>query len=170
MNNQLENRKNRARKHPKAETAQEKNTEQEKAPAAGKRRKEKIADFTADYRDAFAERPTVSSTEDDATEIDDFYPDADEDDALLTKWAPEEEEAEIPSLPERPARKKGRRRYGVVVGSLVLLLALVGVVFIAGTIGNRIYTTVTDDSQLRAYDTFLTPVVMQDPAPFESIE
>ena len=44
MNNQLENRKNRARKHPKAETAQEKNTEQEKAPAAGKRRKEKIAD------------------------------------------------------------------------------------------------------------------------------
>ena len=34
MNNQLENRKNRARKHPKAETAQEKNTEQEKAPAA----------------------------------------------------------------------------------------------------------------------------------------
>lgn len=170
MNNQLENRKNRARKHPKAETAQEKNTEQEKAPAAGKRRKEKIADFTADYRDAFAERPAVSSTEDDATEIDDFYPDADEDDALLTKWAPEEEEAEIPSLPERPARKKGRRRYGVVVGSLVLLLALVGVVFIAGTIGNRIYTTVTDDSQLRAYDTFLTPVVMQDPAPFESIE
>ena len=170
MNNQLENRKNRARKHPKAETAQEKNTEQEKAPAAGKRRKEKIADFTADYRDAFAERPTVSSTEDDATEIDDFYPDADEDDALLTKWALEEEEAEIPSLPERPARKKGRRRYGVVVGSLVLLLALVGVVFIAGTIGNRIYTTVTDDSQLRAYDTFLTPVVMQDPAPFESIE
>ena len=49
MNNQLEHRKNRARKHPKAETAQEKNTEQEKAPAAGKRRKEKIADFTADY-------------------------------------------------------------------------------------------------------------------------
>lgn len=88
----------------------------------------------------------------------------------MTKWAPEDEEAEIPSLPERPARKKGRRRYGVVVGSLVLLLALVGVVFIAGTIGNRIYTTVTDDSQLRAYDTFLTPVVMQDPAPFESIE
>ena len=52
MNNQLEHRKNRARKHPKAETAQAKNTEQEKAPAAGKRRKEKIADFTADYRDA----------------------------------------------------------------------------------------------------------------------
>ena len=70
------------------------NSRKEKAPAAGKRRKEKIADFTADYRDAFAERPTVSSTEDDATEIDDFYPDADEDDALLTKWALEEEEAE----------------------------------------------------------------------------
>lgn len=171
MNNKLENRKNRARKNPKLEGVSTEGTEQEKLPVAEKRRREKIADFTADYREAFTERPTVSPTEDDATEIDDFYPDADEDDALLTKWAPEpEEENTIPSVPEQPVRRKGRRRYGVAVGALVLLLALVGVVFIAGTIGNRIYTTMTDDSQLREYDTFLTPVVMQDPAPFESIE
>ena len=142
MNNKLENRKNRARKNPKPEGVSTEGTEQEKLPAAGKRRREKIADFTADYREAFTERPTVSPTEDDATEIDDFYPDADEDDALLTKWAPEpEEENTIPSVPEQPVRRKGRRRYGVAVGALVLLLALVGVVFIAGTIGNRIYTT-----------------------------
>ena len=85
MNNKLENRKNRARKNPKPEGVSTEGTEQEKLPAAGKRRREKIADFTADYREAFTERPTVSPTEDDATEIDDFYPDADEDDALLTK-------------------------------------------------------------------------------------
>ena len=165
MNNKFEARKNRAGKRPKVV--------EEKAPAepekdAGKRRREKIADFSADYRDAFVERPLASPTEDDATEIDDFYPDADEDDALLTKWATEPEAAEdIPAVPDRPARH-GRRRYGVLVGSLVLLLALVGVAFIAGTIGNRIYSAVTDDSQLREYDTFLAPVVMQDPEPFEA--
>lgn len=59
-------------------------------------------------------------------------------------------------------------RYGVAVGSVVLLLALVGVVFLATSIGKQIYNAATDDSNLRAYDTFLTPVVMQDPQPFAS--
>ena len=56
----------------------------------------------------------------------------------------------------------------MAVGSLVLLLALTGVVFIVGIVGKQIYTAATDDSQLRAYDTFLTPAVMQDPQPFAS--
>lgn len=170
MNTKLENRKNRAGKRTKPETTGTPEDTEQTVRTEGRRRREKIADFSADYRDAFLERPAASPTEDDETEIDDFYPDADEDDALLTKWAPDPvKEPEIPSMEERPARRKGRRRYGVAVGSLVLLLALVGVVFIAGSIGNKIYSTMTDDSQLRAYDTFLSPVVMQDPAPFETV-
>lgn len=171
MNNKLETRRNRAGKRPKPEAkGTPEQAEQNDAPAEGKRRREKPADFSADYRNAFADHPTVSPTEDDETEIDDFYPDADEDDTLLTKWTDEREDSPaIPSMPEQPVRRKGRRRYGVVVGSLVLLLALVGVVGIVWAIGGQIYRTATDDSQLRAYDTFLSPVVMQDPAPFESV-
>lgn len=71
---------------------------------------------------------------------------------------------------QRLSRRRGRHRYGVAVGSVVLLLALVGVVFLAVTAGRAIYHTATDDSALRAYDEWLAPVVMQDPAPFESID
>lgn len=71
---------------------------------------------------------------------------------------------------QRASRRRGRYRYGVAVGSVVLLLALVGVVFLAVTAGKAIYHTATDDSALRAYDEWLAPVVMQDPAPFESID
>ena len=66
----------------------------------------------------------------------------------------------------RPRRK---RKYGIFVGALVLVLALVGVGFLVTSIGTQVYRVLTDDSQLRAYDTFLTPVVMQDPEPFEDI-
>ena len=104
-------------------------------------------------------------------EIDDFYPDADEDDALLTKWAPEpEEENTIPSVPEQPVRRKGAQAVWGYSGRFGSSAGAGGRGVIAGTIGNRILPTMTDDSQLREYDTFLTPVVMQDPAPFESIE
>lgn len=70
----------------------------------------------------------------------------------------------------RSARARGRHRYGVVLGSLVLLLALVGVVSLAGMIGTRIYDQATDDSALRAYDEKLACIVMQDPEPFDSPE
>ena len=71
---------------------------------------------------------------------------------------------------QRPYRRRGRHRYGVAVGSVVLLLALVGVVFLAVSAGKVINHTATDDSALRSYDKWLAPVVMQDPAPFESID
>lgn len=101
-------------------------------------------------------------------------------DILPEEDAPEEEgESEFSKeraqllgdfLKEQRRRKRpGRHRYGVVAGSVVLLLALVGVTFLAVTAGQAIYRTATDDSALRAYDEWLAPVVMQDPAPFESI-
>lgn len=67
-------------------------------------------------------------------------------------------------------KKRGRRRYGVVVGSLVLLFALVGVSFLATVIGQAIHQHLTDDSALREYDKLISPVVMQDPVPFETVE
>ena len=70
----------------------------------------------------------------------------------------------------RSERARGKHRYGVVLGSLVLLLALVGVVSLAGMIGTRIYEQATDDSALRAYDEKLACIVMQDPEPFDSPE
>lgn len=68
-----------------------------------------------------------------------------------------------------PRKRKGRRRYGVAVGTIVLLLALVGVVFLAVSLGQTIHSKLSDDSYLRDYDRFLAPVVMQDPVPFEQI-
>lgn len=146
---------------------------------SSKKRKKNINGFSADYRGAYdesAENKTVNPVNTEA-EIDDFLPQIEEnpDEELLTKWTDElePEPLDLPEPPEspefqRPAHRRGRRRYGVVVGSLVLILAIVGVAFIATSIGRQIYAAATDDSKLREYDTFLTPVVMQDPQPFAS--
>ncbi len=141
-----------------------------------KRQRRKIEGFSADYRGVYGDKPeeqpeTTEPPQD--IEIDDFLPEEqqDEGEELLTKWddglEPEPEEPEVPERPVRTVRRR-RRRYGVAVGALVLILALVGVGFIAATIGKSIYFAATDDSKLRAYDSFLTTVVMQDPKPFAS--
>lgn len=58
----------------------------------------------------------------------------------------------------------------LVTGVVVLLLALVGVGYLATALGTQIYYAVTDDSRERAYDEFLEPLVMQDPDAFSSQE
>lgn len=90
-----------------------------------------------------------------------------EEEPILDK---EEDEGlgEVVLAAARPRHK--RRRYGIPVGVAVLALALVGVVFLAVTIGQAISRIMNDDSQLREYDNFLAPVVMQDPAPFETVD
>ncbi len=140
-----------------------------------KKQQKKIVGFTADYRDAY-DKPTEKAVhiEENDIEIDDFLPESDTnaDEELLTKWTdelepvPELEEADLPTETKKPIRRK--HRYGVAVGALVLILALVGVGFIATSIGKQIYFAATDDSKLRAYDALLTTVVMQDPQPFAS--
>ena len=105
------------------------------------------------------------------TEIDDFLP-AGEDagvESYLTKWDGKARGGEA-ARSNRARRRAGKYRFGLFAGSLVLILALVGVVFIAMEAGTRIHSAVTDDSKLRAYDAFLTVVVAQDPQPFESPE
>ena len=150
-------------------------------------RSKKPADFSADYRDSFPTRKPEKKAEDaepenpiretDSEEEDGFFPEEEEESGdLLTKWddgLPEEEASQEEPSPEQadlPPKRRGKRRYGVAVGSLVLLLALVGVCFLAGEAGKKIYSAVTDDSRLREYDTFLTTVVAQDPQPFTSPE
>ncbi|MBW7572858.1 hypothetical protein [Caproiciproducens faecalis] len=145
-----------------------------------KKQRKKIEGFSADYRGAYGEKPTENlepaepqDLEQDI-EIDDFLPEEtrDEGEELLTKWSDglEPEEPETPKMPEKYVGtvRRRRHRYGVAVGALVLILALVGVGFIAASIGKSIYFAATDDSKLRSYDSFLTTVVMQDPKPFAS--
>lgn len=101
-------------------------------------------------------------------------------DILTEEDEPEEETAfskenehqpKIAFTPRTDRKRKGRRRYGVFVGSLVLLLALVGVVFLVSAVSGQIRGWFAgEEIDLRSYDGFLAPVVMQDPAPFESIE
>lgn len=105
------------------------------------------------------------------SEIDDFLPakDSIDGDQILTKWDNETTERSVIAAPrENTHRRAGRYPYGIFVGSLVLILALVGVVFIAMGVGTRIHSALTDDSKLRAYDKFLTVAVAQDPQPFAS--
>ncbi len=143
---------------------------------SSRKRKKNISGFSADYRSAYDKpaettpvNPVVSEPEEE-----DLLPEPEEnpDEELLTKWTdelePDQLEEPEPQEPARRTRRRGVRRYGVVVGSIVLILAIVGVAFIATAIGRQIYTAATDDSNLREYDTFLTPVVMQDPQPFAS--
>lgn len=137
----------------------------------------KIEEFTADYRDAY-DKPTEkadfigANDEEKDIEIDDFLPysDTNTGESLLTKWNDELEPDELDDVPPETPRpvKRRRHRYGVPVGALVLILALVGVGFIATSIGKQIYLSATDDSRQREYDTFLSTVVMQDPQPFAS--
>lgn len=117
-------------------------------------------------------------------ELDDFLPEeeAAKDDILLIKKDAHPQQGEELSAPEpepeqsaEPAekavpslRRRGRYRYGIGAGALVMVLAFVGLSFLVWTVGRQIYRTATDDSQLRAYDTFLASIVMQDPEPFES--
>lgn len=101
------------------------------------------------------------------SEIDDFLPEEDDmdDERLLAKW----DDGLEPETPEKgKPKRRGRNKYGIFVGSLVLLLALVGVGFLAATIGGKIHSALTDDTKLREYDKFLTVVVAQDPQPFSS--
>ncbi len=101
------------------------------------------------------------------SEIDDFLP-AGEDagvESYLTKWDGEQKN----TAPKRSAhRRVGRYRFGLLAGTLVLVLALVGIVFIAVEAGTRIHGALTDDSSLRAYDKSLSVIVAQDPQPFAS--
>lgn len=81
----------------------------------------------------------------------------------------EDEKEEEEGLPVRP-RRRGKRRYGIIVGSAIMILALIGVVSIVWAVSSAIYGVATDDAQLREYDSFIAPVVMQDPQPFEDIQ
>jgi hypothetical protein len=87
-------------------------------------------------------------------------------DPYLSKW--DDNARGTASRSKREHRRAGKYRYGLFAGSLVLLLALVGVIFIAVEAGTRIHSAVTDDSKQRAYDSFLSVIVAQDPQPFES--
>ncbi len=109
----------------------------------------------------------VADRMDNDTEIDDFLPPADRADGerMLTKW---DEAASAPLPVSARPKKKGKYRYGIFVGALVLIFALIGVGYVATSIGTAIHARLTDDSRLRAYDKFLTVVVAQDPKPFAS--
>ncbi len=87
---------------------------------------------------------------------------------LLTRW--DADDGPAAPLREARPRRRGKYRYGIFAGAAVLLLALVGVGFIAAQIGARVRGALTDDSRLRAYDRFLTVAVAQDPQPFASPE
>lgn len=114
--------------------------------------------------------PAVPDRMDNDSEIDDFLPAKDQIDGeqILTKWNDDTEKTPAPK--EIVHRRSGKYRYGIFAGSLVLILALIGVVFIATQVGTRIHGALTDDSRQRAYDKFLTVAVAQDPQPFESPE
>lgn len=151
---------------------------------------EKPAEYSADYRGAHPPKPEAkrkphpSATPQkpknpapkvpeeetlgkDESEMDDFLPAEEKaDDELLTKWDDGTPEASLP--PKRVRRRSGKYRYGILVGTVVLLLALAGVVFIAVAAGQQIHKAATDDTKLRAYDKMLSIVVAQDPQPFAS--
>lgn len=143
--------------------------------------KNEIGGYSADYRDAHAGGPKKEAKSrkgsgkqkkpepnlENDTEIDDFLPEEDSGygERLLTKW---DDGIETPEPEKLREKRSGRHRYGIFAGSVVLLLALAGVVSIVAFFGMKIHAALTDDTKLRAYDKFLTIVVAQDPQPFDS--
>ena len=103
------------------------------------------------------------------TEIDDFLPEGENADveSYLTKWNDDgRKKTTAPRKNEH--RRAGRYRFGLFAGTVVLILAIVGVVFVAVEAGTRIHGALTDDSKQRAYDKQLSVIVAQDPQPFAS--
>lgn len=140
----------------------------EKPDLSKKRRKEEPAHPSKSKKKApEPSKPAPADRMDNETEIDDFLPESDslKEERLLTKW---DDGMEPEKSPAPPVKRRGRYRYGIFVGTLVLLLALTGVGFLAVTAGQKIHAALTDDSRLRAYDKFLTVIVAQDPQPFSS--
>ena len=103
------------------------------------------------------------------TEIDDFLPEGENAnvESYLTKWNDSGRKKTVaPKKGEH--RRAGRYRFGLFAGTVVLILAIVGVVFVAVEAGTRIHSAMTDDSKQRAYDKQLSVIVAQDPQPFAS--
>lgn len=114
---------------------------------------------------------TPDPKKEDLPEQDDFLTEEEqkEEERLLEKAEPDDSaEDDLDTVVSSSHKPRYRRKYGIFVGAIVLLFALVGVGFLATVVGQGIYRVVTDDSQLRAWDEFLAPVVMQDPEPFET--
>lgn len=143
-----------AKRKPVPEAA---SSAQSKAPAEPAAKRKPVSQPSSKHRERL----------ENDVEIDDFLPDEDtlDEERLLTKWD-DGLNSEVPGK-EMP-RRRGRNRYGIFVGSLVLLFALVGVGFLATTIGTKIHARLTDDTRERQYDQLLTVVVAQDPEPFHS--
>ena len=66
-------------------------------------------------------------------------------------------------------KRVGKRRYGVFVGSVVLLLATVGLVVVFWSGFTWVQNLINDESGLIAYDNMIEAVVCLDPNPFENI-
>ena len=81
----------------------------------------------------------------------------------------EEQQQMAEAEAQAPVSKHKRHWYGVPVGTVVMCFALIGFAWLCSQIGQYIYGVVTDDSVERAYDSYLAPVVMFDPEPFESL-
>lgn len=72
---------------------------------------------------------------------------------------------------EKKKQRKGRRHwYGVPVGLVVLIFAVIGIFSSARWVYTWAHDYLTDDSAARAYDEYLYPVVILDPKPFETID
>ena len=157
---------------------------QEESPEENRQESREDAQWKNPIFDRQAEERVIDEQAYDSQEEPEEDPDPEKDlvtggEILSQEDLPEEEEpildkgeaehlGEVVLAAARPRHK--RRRYGIPVGVAVLSLALVGVVFLAVTIGQAIFRGLHNDSKLREYDDFLAPVVMQDPAPFETID
>jgi hypothetical protein len=62
-----------------------------------------------------------------------------------------------------------RRKYAAPLGFVVILLAILGIAFVFVAI-SATYAKLTDNSeQILWFESYLTPVVMQDPPPFDDV-
>lgn len=136
--------------------------------------KSKSADWAAKIKENLKKcfKKSPFALEDDPSQPEDAVPAA-ENPFVLTEAEQQAVAAETTAEPSTPASTPPKRRkrhwYGIPVGTIVVCLALIGAGWLCVQGYRAVYRYVTDDSAERAYDTFLTQVVMLDPDPFESV-
>ncbi len=67
------------------------------------------------------------------------------------------------------AENNGRNKKTTVVGAIVLILALIGTVTLIRSAVRTISGSFDNSEKIEEYKTFITPVIMSDPTPFDDV-
>ncbi|MCI8497314.1 MAG: hypothetical protein HFE85_03555 [Clostridiales bacterium] len=78
-------------------------------------------------------------------------------------------ETTLAAAPSRRTRRRGRRRWPLILGTICIVLALIGLITLLVLGVQGLMGLFNNDEEKAAVEEFVTPMVMMDPPQFESV-